>query len=358
MRSFWIAKKELYKREKGQLLKVRGRQALQYTVRRPRGEPPRVEFEIFEPKNDKEVPRGTVTRAKATCPCCNIVLSPERVRAQLSEQRGGADVVFDRKGQRIGGARLLAVVTLRQGERGRNYRLATDRDYESVWRAQKALEKVAATKLPSGLNPVPDEPTPAGGGSGAGRAFSVQKYGMMKFGDLFTARQKLALVTFAGTLLSEHKNELIALTFSRLANACASLCRWHESGEKLEGVYSRQALPVVWDFCEGNPFSDATGGYDGAIDWVARVVEAWPGSQVGQVQIADACSFPLPDDSSGVWFTDPPYYDAVPYADLSDFFLVWLKRTLPGHPLLRDPFDSANPLTPKTREAFRMRSSW
>ena len=62
---------------------------------------------------------------------------------------------------------------------------------------------------------------------------------------------------------------------------------------------------------------------------------------------------PLPDQAAGVWFTDPPYYDAVPYADLSDFFLVWLKRTLPGHPLLRDAFDSNNPLAPKTREAVQ-----
>jgi adenine-specific DNA methylase len=61
----------------------------------------------------------------------------------------------------------------------------------------------------------------------------------------------------------------------------------------------------------------------------------------------------LPDDACGLWFTDPPYYDAVPYADLSDFFFVWLKRALPGHPLLHDPFDPKNPLTPKVREAVQ-----
>jgi adenine-specific DNA methylase len=61
----------------------------------------------------------------------------------------------------------------------------------------------------------------------------------------------------------------------------------------------------------------------------------------------------LPDETAHLWFTDPPYYDAVPYADLSDFFLVWLKRALPGHPLLRDPFDLSNPLTPKQREAVQ-----
>ncbi len=71
----------------------------------------------------------------------------------------------------------------------------------------------------------------------------------------------------------------------------------------------------------------------------------------GQTTIADACNSPLPDESAECWFTDPPYYDAIPYSDLSDFFLVWLKRTLPGHSLLRDPFDPTNPLSPKLQEA-------
>ena len=69
--------------------------------------------------------------------------------------------------------------------------------------------------------------------------------------------------------------------------------------------------------------------------------------------MADATAHPLPDQTASVWFTDPPYYDAIPYSDLSDFFLVWLKRTLPGHPLLRDPFDSGNPLSPKKAEAVQ-----
>ena len=73
----------------------------------------------------------------------------------------------------------------------------------------------------------------------------------------------------------------------------------------------------------------------------------------GQVQIADAAKHPLPDATSSVWFTDPPYYDAIPYSDLSDFFLVWLKRTLPGHSLLRDPFDPTNLLSPKIQEAVQ-----
>jgi putative DNA methylase len=73
----------------------------------------------------------------------------------------------------------------------------------------------------------------------------------------------------------------------------------------------------------------------------------------GSIQLVDATEHPLPDETAGVWFIDPPYYDAVPYADLADFFFVWLKRALPNHALLRDQFDLANPLTPKQREAVQ-----
>ena len=85
---------------------------------------------------------------------------------------------------------------------------------------------------------------------------------------------------------------------------------------------------MIWDFCEVNPFSSATGGYPGALEWVADVMGASPISRVGQVESASATSSPLPDSSCAVWFTDPPYYDSVPYSYISDFFFVWLKRIL------------------------------
>src|SRR5262249_44844153 len=124
MRSFWLCKKADRKR------------ALRYRVERPQGDLPRVELEGVEPAEAKDVPNGTVTRAKATCVCCGAVLPPERVRTQLAARRGGADVEFDRKGGRAGGAKLLAVVTLRTGETGRHYRLPTERDYAAVREAQ------------------------------------------------------------------------------------------------------------------------------------------------------------------------------------------------------------------------------
>ena len=220
-RSFWLCKK------------ANRRRALKHRVVRPAGEPPRVEFEIFEPKTEKEVPGGTVTRAKATCVACGAVLPPERVRAQLAAQRGGADVIFDAKGRRTGGARMLAVVTLKPGEQGRHYRLPDGarlpRLYESRrsgWR-QILAEWERGGK--QGLCPVPDEPLPPIGTLG----FRVQRYGMLQWGDLFTARQKVALVSLRKTVSTyAHRRGTattgsLAIGLSRVIRfAATASCTW------------------------------------------------------------------------------------------------------------------------------------
>ena len=181
MRSFWLCKKAKRKR------------ALRHRVERCEGEPPSVEFAVVEPQADREVRGGTVARARATCLCCGAVLPPERVRAQLAAQRGGADVVFDAEGRRTGGARMTAVVTLRPGEKGRHYRRPTDADYAAVRVAQERVARMLdewERGGRQGLCPVPDEPLPPIGTLG----FRVQRYGMMQWGDLFTARQKVAFI--------------------------------------------------------------------------------------------------------------------------------------------------------------------
>jgi adenine-specific DNA methylase len=344
-RSFWLCKK------------ANRRRALKHRVVWPAGEPPRVEFEIFEPKNEKEVRDGTVTRAKATCVACGAVLPPERVRAQLAAQRGGADVIFDAKGRRMGGARMLTVVTLHQGVQGRHYRLPTKRDYQAVWKAQERLKAILEeweSGGKQGLCPVPDELMSTArmkGNSG----FRVLLYGMLQWGDLFTARQKVALVTLARLARERPAADgdavraAIAICVDKVALQDSSGCRWKPSGESLVDTFGRQALPIVWDFAESTPFAGSTGDFKVQSEWLAEMVSQ-PLARPGQVQLADATEHPLPDETAHVWFTDPPYYDQIAYADLSDFFFVWLKRALPGHPLLRDPFDPANPLTPKARE--------
>lgn len=348
LRSFWLCNKG-------------GRRvALRYEIKRTNGAPPHLEFEVFEPEKADDVPKGTVSRAKAACPCCGVVLPPDRVRAQLSEQRGGADAMFNQPGQRSGGARLMAVVMLQSGAAGRQYRLPTDRDYQAVWKAQQRLMAILdewERTGRQGLCPVPDEPLPPVGTLG----FRVQRYGMMRWGDLFTARQKVALLLFAekiaalyrkGDALSVATAELLAMAMDKVADFNCSLSGWRSSNEDVGHLFGRQALPIVWDFVETNLSCSSYVDFGRAVGHVLEVVHHTSSAvrHSGQVQNADARKPMLPEESAHVLFTDPPYYDAVPYSDLSDFFFVWLKRALPGHPLLRDPLNPANPLTPKVAE--------
>ena len=344
MRSFWLCKK------------ARRKRALRPRVARTAGDAPRVEFEIFEPGTDKEVRAGTVARAKATCVCCAAVMPPDRVRVQLEAQRGGADVIFDAQGRRTGGAFLLAVVTLKPGEKGRRYRLPTDGDHEAVGAAQVRVESILddwERGGKQGLCPVPDEPLPPIGTLG----FRVQRYGMLQWGDLFTARQKAALVKLVDVIqkaIADAKlAEFLACAFSRVTMSDMSCTRWNAVAEKMQHTFGRQALPIVWDFAEVVVTADAPGNWKSAYSLLVDVVGAARSTQPGQVQSADATKHPLPDEAATVWFTDPPYYDAIPYSDLSDFFLVWLKRTLPDNRMLRDPFDPDNPLSPKMAEAVQ-----
>jgi adenine-specific DNA methylase len=306
LRSFWLCKKASRK------------YALRYKVVRENGELPQVDFELFEPQADREVHTGTVAGAKATCLCCNMVLPSDRVRAQLYEQRGGVDVFFAEHGNRIGGARLLAVVTLTPGEQGRQYRLLMDRDYKVVREALRALEEAGTEEQPDGLSSVPDERI-IQAKVARNSPFRFHLYGCDSFGQVSNARQKLFLSTIAKHMRKQENGDspirgCLSILVDRLANASTSLCRWHTSGEKLEGMFSRQAISMVWDFAEGCPFAEATGGFDGALEWILLVVErlTLANLPVGQIQQVDAIDSPLADSSANVWFTDPPYYDAFP----------------------------------------------
>ena len=345
IRSFWLGRK------------LKRKRALRYHVNKSTGSVPNVEYEIFEPKSDKDVPTATVVRAKVTCICCNAVLHPERVRAQLTAHKGGGDVIFNNEGLRIGGARMTAVVTLRPGQKGRVYRLPTEEDYVAVREAQKRVARILndwELGGKKGLRPIPDESLPLMSGT-----FNVPLYGICEWGDLFTARQKVAMVQFVASIgrlktQSELQRILIAMLIGKMADGNNSLARWESRAENPVNLFARQAIPFVWDFCESTPESNARGVFLSSIDSACKVVENLRIHGSGQIQQADAMNHPLPDQSVDVWFTDPPYYFAIPYADLSDFFFVWLKRALPSNPLMQDPFDLTNNLTPKGPELCEM----
>ena len=347
IRSLWLAKK------------AKRSVALQLV---PNPKAKRVDFQIIvkqregwkdqaNPKSTIENPKfdGTVKRGSATCPCCGYTTPIARVRAQFKKRHGGSN-----------DAKLLSVVTTKQSETGRFYRLPTERDFLAVKRAAGELEKRKAADNGS-LPIVPDEPTPPGGGSGAGRAFNQRAYGMDTFADLFTARQLLALTTLvrlvrkAGDKVRSQSNEpsygdavqaLLSLLPGKQADLGNSLCAWEPNAECPRHLFGRQAISIVWDFAEGVPVGESSGAWEVLVRNTINTLEA-SGSDwsVGTAQQADATQHPLLSDMAAVLFTDPPYYDAVPYSDLSDFFFVWFKRLLSG-------FGDGALVTPKEGECI------
>lgn len=196
--------------------------------------------------------------------------------------------------------------------------------------------------------------------SGNTRWFSPPLYGLTTFADLFTPRQLVMLTTF-GDLMDEARRVILqhtgqvglaedgagnaeggagatayvdavttylALALSRVSFYWCNLATWHVAGQKMQGVFGRQAMPMVWDFAESNPFCDSSGNYLGSIEWIAQVLEAVPHGRAKSLVIQLDASAALPKVEFPLAFTDPPYYDNIGYADLSDFFYVWLRRML------------------------------
>jgi len=279
---------------------------------------------------------GTIRKGSATCPVCEYTTPNARVRAQLAERRSGA-----------ADARLLAVVTSKTSEQGRSYRVATEADLVAVAAAVKELQKRSASK--TGLSLVPDELIPPERPSPNARGLSaVTRMGALTFGDLYTPRQALTISTFARLVgdvrtsivaktgddaLAEAVQIVLAFGLDRLVDRNSTLCRWDPTptASGIINTFSRQALPIMWDFAEGLPFEGKSGGWLPALEWTALVVEREAKRRAGgaHVEQASATAHPLPDDSAQAVVTDPPYYDAIPYGDLSDFFYVWLRRSLP-----------------------------
>jgi len=152
---------------------------------------------------------------------------------------------------------------------------------------------------------------------------------MLKWGDLFTARQKLGLVTLGGTIRHSTNRQAVmefaGLAVSRLTDIFNAQGVWETTKTQVRNLFSRQALSLRWDFAEASAFGGQAGDYLTTFETMVRVVERLASfGKSAHVQPADTSEHPLPDETTHIWFTDPPYYDAIPYADLSDFFLVWL----------------------------------
>ncbi|MCA1704674.1 MAG: hypothetical protein LC808_15985, partial [Actinobacteria bacterium] len=187
-------------------------------------------------------------------------------------------------------------------------------------------------------------------------------YGLTRFGDLFTSRQLLTLCTLASGVRTVYDEAdaaglekdraaavatVLGLSVSRNADYESTLCRWHTGYETAMNTYARQALPMVWDFLEVNPFARAAGDLREHIETTAKIIEWLQPLTPSTVRRASSTALQLPDGSQDAVVTDPPYYDNISYADLSDFFYVWLKRSIGS----LHPEHLGGELTPKRNEA-------
>ena len=278
-------------------------------------------------------PDGTVNRRGGRCLLTGTPMPFTHIRAEGKAGRMGE--------------RLMAVVA--EGIRGRVYLDPTE-----------AMEMIARSSVPAWRpsNELPHNP----------RDFKTPNYGMTSFAHLFTDRQLVALTTFsdlvskaremvlsdARDLIEEdgqaanwlQDSALIAdggtgaqgyadavatylgLCVSRQANRLSNLSFWHNGRATVEQVFARQALPMVWDFCEANPFSDSSGNFVGQVGYLANVVANAPSASAQGAVIQQNAAGSTPLVSQAIIASDPPYYDNIGYADLSDFFYVWQRRTL------------------------------
>ena len=321
-----------------------------WVLRKPKGSKPAVWAEPLVDRTsqtisyrirvgeDDDLPKGTIARSAGTCIATGTPIPREYLKREAKAGRLDVD--------------LVAVVA--QGRRGRSY-----------------IE-------PSSV-PLVDRPSevPSGRLSTNTRHMAPPTYGLATTDSLFTDRQLMALSTFSGLLqevrlvAEDHAREAglvndglrlrdggsgtmaytdalityLSFVVDRAADRWSSFATWQNVGEKIQHVFGRSAIPMMWDFAEANPFSRSTGNWSGNVGWVQKVVAAVPGEGLGEVLQRDAAAR-VSEMRSPVVCTDPPYYDNVPYADISDFFYVWLRHNVS----FIWPEETATLLSPKTDE--------
>lgn len=308
-------------------------------------------------ENNKRVGAGTMTRAGVWCPCCG---KPGTVAMTMEEIRQ------EGVGGRLGQVMTAVVVAEakptdgRKKEPGKSYRLPTPEELAVARPSDEELEDAFA-EVPFGI---PDEPMPSSDAPG----IRVPLYGIKKWRDLFTRRQLFALGTFVRHTRAardamrdvgyseewvEGVGGELTLLVDRLADAGSTLTHWQNGGEFVVNTFQRFALPISWDFSETNPLGEMTGSWTTALQWVALVCDhallAATDAPAPTAHRESAIAL-VNETRFDAVVTDPPYYDAIAYSDLMDFFYIWLRRT--GQGLAAD-VDSAfaNPLGPKWSEA-------
>lgn len=288
-----------------------------------------INFEIKEGRAESE---GWMYRANLKCPCCGNTTDVKTLKEQFFNK--------------LTTEKLLAVIF--ESNNGKVYKLPNNNDFNSV------LNSIDITIK---LNETMD--------NGNYRDLKLPKWGFKNWVDMFSKRQLLLMQTLILTL-QQIKNELepfkdydkaiityLGILIDRIAVANTSFGVWHTGGEKLERIMGRQAIPMVFDYPESNPFCTSSGSAYNQLDWLRRYFESESlfafYTNCKNTSSGEISQFESKSISASI--TDPPYYDAIAYADLSDFFYIWLKRTLGDI----YPLNFAFPQTPKSDECTALK---
>ena len=285
---------------------------------------------LFEIKNGScEHLKGWNNRGNVTCPCCGNVTSVEQVKEQ-SKKTGLSP-------------RLLAVIN--EGKNEKTYSIPSPKQFDiinspilNVERPSEAMQR----------------------NSNGGDTFT---WGFTKWGDLFSDRQLNTLTSFVKYVNKRLESSesfyntavcsFIALWIDRVALANTSFGRWHTGRETVEHPFSRQAIAMISDYPESNPFCSSSGSATNQLEWVLRYIDEESenvfSAKFENVTSGEQNQFAVKELTSVV--TDPPYYDAIAYADISDFFYIWLKKTIGS----AFPINFATPQTPKAEECTALK---
>lgn len=295
-------------------------------------------------ESDKRQGSGTISRAGATCPCCGTIMTM-------------TDIQLEARAGRIS-EELIAAVT--DGPSGKEYREVTplERSFsadvdEALARAFAALPYGELQEAVSAERPSPNTRGVSG----------LTRYGVTTWSNVFSRRQRLAIASLSLAQRSIREHQLfpkdgtgwgeaicsyLACALSRFADRASVIATWQSGAEQINHTFAKFVLQLPWDFAESNPLADSSGGFLQGVEWVARFLEH-------SLQATAYAPAPTLIRESAITavsgkfdqiVTDPPYYDAIPYSDLMDFFHVWLRRTLQG---LSDSMSDAfrDPLSPK-----------
>jgi putative DNA methylase len=273
----------------------------------------KVSFKIHNSKSKPKI-EGTVSRNGGLCIGCETPVTLKYIREF---------------GKSFGlGVQLMAVIG--SGQREKIY--LEPSELQASFADVKAPEDIPTEVLPN--NP---------------RDFKTPNYGLATFSSLFTNRQLVALCTFSDVIKSMHslieadalKSGLelqqatnyatdlvtyLTLGLGRCADYNSSICTWIIGGQTIRNTFARQAVPMTWDFAETNILGNTTGNWTGQINWISKVLENINPGFMGRVKQVSATDLEFPKDA--VISTDPPYYDNIGYADLSDYFYIWIRRTI------------------------------